>query len=380
MNPHLSWLPASAVRCSLVLGLLGLLGLPPASLAAAPTLDPLTHAATMHVRATTGVVLALGRAGNRLVAVGERGTILLSDDEGQAWRQVASPVSVSFTGVSFGDPQRGWIVGHGQVVLTTADGGQTWTRQLDGTQVAQIELAAAKASGDAALIRTAERLVEEGADKPFLDVHFFDANRGLVIGAYGSILATDDGGKTWRSRRAEVPNPGSRHLYRIHLRQQGSEQAVWIAGEQGLLLRAADATSAFIQIPTPYRGSFFGLASTQSALLVHGLRGNLWRSVDDGATWTQVAIPAPVTLTAATVLTDGSVVLVDEAGKLLRSTDDGASFTPVSLAKAAAFTDVLAGRGGSAILASVRGPLAVAPGPSGPSGPSGPFGKSPQTP
>ena len=363
-----SLVPSASIglrRRSLLLGLMGLAGLPLPVLAAAPNLDPLTHAAAMHVRATTSVVLALGRAGragNRLVAVGERGTILLSDDDGQAWRQVPSPVSVSLTGVSFGDDQHGWIVGHGQVVLTTSDAGQTWTRQLDGTQVAQIELTSAKASGDAGLIRTAERLVEEGADKPFLDVHFFDATHGLIVGAYGSILATDDGGKTWRSRRADVPNPGSRHLYRIHLRQQGSDQAVWIAGEQGLLFRAPDATSAFTPVPTPYKGSFFGLASTKTALLVHGLRGNLWRSADDGATWAQIAMPAPVTLTAATVLTDGSVVLVDEAGKLLRSTDDGASFTQVSLAKAAAFTDVLPGRDGAAILASARGPFAVTPG------------------
>ena len=94
-------------RRSLLLGLMGLAGLPLPVLAAAPNLDPLTHAAAMHVRATTSVVLALGRAGragNRLVAVGERGTILLSDD-GQAWRQVPSPVSVGLTGVSFGDDQ-----------------------------------------------------------------------------------------------------------------------------------------------------------------------------------------------------------------------------------------------------------------------------------
>jgi len=333
--------------------LLGLAGLPLASLAAAPDLNPLTHAAAMHVRATTSVVLALGRAGARLVAVGERGTILVSDDDGRVWRQVPSPVSVSFTGVSFSDEQHGWIVGHGQVVLATTDGGLTWGRQLDGTQVAQIELAAAKASGDAGLIRTAERLVAEGADKPFLDVHFFDASHGLVVGAYGSVLATDDGGKTWRSRRADVPNPGSRHLYRIHARGD----AAWLCGEQGLLYRAAGRNEAFTPIPIPYKGSFFGLVSTKTALLVHGLRGNLWRTPDDGATWAQVPMPAPVTITGAAVLSDASIVLVDEAGKLLRSTDEGASFTAVSLAKAAAFTDVLAGRGGAVILASARGPL-----------------------
>ncbi|MFZ2987457.1 WD40/YVTN/BNR-like repeat-containing protein [Ideonella sp.] len=348
-------------RRSLLLGWMGLPGLPLAGWAAAPDLDPLTHAAAMHVRATTSVVLALGRAGTRLVAVGERGTILLSDDEGQSWRQTACPVSVSLTGVSFGDDRNGWIVGHGQVVLHSSDGGQNWVRQLDGTQVAQIELSAAKASRDAELIRTAERLVGEGADKPFLDVHFFDANHGLVIGAYGSILATEDGGKTWRSRRAEMPNPGSRHLYRIHRRGEAASPELWLCGEQGLLCRANGREAAFTLVPTPYKGSFFGMASTRATLLVHGLRGNLWRSTDGGASWARVEMPAPVTLTAATVLSDASLVLVDEAGKLLRSTDEGASFTAVSLAKAAAFTDVLPARDGAVVLASARGPLRLAP-------------------
>lgn len=350
-------LRGAAVGC---LGGLGAVGSAVAVAAKAPSppdLDPLRHPAHPHVNALTSVILGLANRQQRILAVGERGTLLLSEDGGRQWRQCAVPVSVSLTGASFGDDRHAWVVGHGQVVLHSADGGQTWERQLDGHQVAQLELKAALASGDAQQIRTAQQQVRAGADLPFLDVHFFDAQHGLVIGAYGSILVTRDGGRTWRSRRADVPNPGARHLYQLHVCGDAVAPQVWICGEQGLLVRARGHDAVFERVQTPYGGTFFGMVSTADAVLVFGLRGNLWRSVDEGIGWVRVATPAPVTLTGGAAQPGRGLVLVNEAGGLLRSTDDGASVRAVTLAKAAAFTDVLWLPDGALVMASARGPL-----------------------
>jgi photosystem II stability/assembly factor-like uncharacterized protein len=328
--------------------------------AAPANFDPLQHPAAISVRATASVLLRLARAGERLVAVGERGTILLSDDQGKSWRQVPAPVSVSLTGVFFADDQNGWIVGHGQVVLHSQDGGQTWQRQLDGVQAARIELETAQADPNASedQRKTAQRLVKEGADKPFLDVHFFDAQHGLVVGAYGSIFATADGGKTWRSRRADLNNPAGRHLYRLHV--QGNE--LYLAGEQGALFHASGRDSRFEQVKTPYAGSFFGvLRSAKGDVLAYGLRGNLWRQAAGSDTWDQVPTPAPVTITSAALLRDGSIVMVDEAGKLLRSTDEGKSLAPLPLSQTASFTDVVQARDGGLALTSARGAVRIPP-------------------
>jgi photosystem II stability/assembly factor-like uncharacterized protein len=46
-------------------------------------------------RATHGVMLSLARAGDRLVAVGERGWIIVSDDNGNTWRQIPTSTSVT---------------------------------------------------------------------------------------------------------------------------------------------------------------------------------------------------------------------------------------------------------------------------------------------
>ena len=67
----------------------------------------------------------------RIVAVGERGLVILSDDRGASWRQVPSPVSVTLTMVRFADEQHGVAVGHGGTVLTTDDAGTTWRLPSD---------------------------------------------------------------------------------------------------------------------------------------------------------------------------------------------------------------------------------------------------------
>ena len=146
---------------------------------------PLKTPAMQVSAAQNGVLIDLARAGTRLVAVGERGLVVFSDDNGQSWHQASVPVSVSLTAVQFVDAQQGWAVGHAGVVLATRDGGEHWTLQLDGVRVAQLELEAAKAeqataaNPDDALARvqTAERLVADGADKPFLALQFIDAHR-----------------------------------------------------------------------------------------------------------------------------------------------------------------------------------------------------------
>src|SRR4051812_6883490 len=104
----------------------------PSRAAVTPAPAALTQPSILSAKASGAAMLALAQAGARLVAVGERGIVLLSDDNGKSWRQVATPVQVSLAAVQFVNEQSGWAVGHLGVVLHTADGGQTWRKQFDG--------------------------------------------------------------------------------------------------------------------------------------------------------------------------------------------------------------------------------------------------------
>jgi photosystem II stability/assembly factor-like uncharacterized protein len=242
-------------------------------------------------------LLAVAQAGSRLVAVGERGVVVLSDDAGAHWRQAREvPVSVTLTALCFVNAVHGWAVGHGGVVLRTDDGGETWLRQTEGGALARIELESVKARetrspGDPGIEQNrkmAERLVADGPDKPLLDVIFTDEEHGFVVGAEGLFFETTNGGKSWTSAMHRIENPQRRHLYAIRA-QHG---AVFVAGEQGLLLRSQDGGERFQSLPSPYSGSWFCLAVLPSgALVAAGLRGHAFYSADRGTTWSRIWVP-----------------------------------------------------------------------------------------
>lgn len=287
-------------------------------------------------RPASTVLLAAATAGQRTVAVGERGVLIVSDDGGAQWRQVALPTSVTLTAVRFADARHGVAVGHGGTVLTSADGGDTWTRRLDGQRLAQLALQQAQGRADAAAIRDAERLVAEGADKPFLDVLVWDEKRFLAVGAFGIAFATADGGQSWTPWMDRVPNPKAMHLYVA--RRAGN--TVLLAGEQGLALRSTDDGASFQPLASPYQGSWFtGELTGPHGIVLAGLRGNVWRSVDGGQQWAQVANPRPASITASLVAGD-ALLLANQAGQVLRLQAD--ALTPMETSSRAPLAGLVA--------------------------------------
>ncbi|MFS2140488.1 WD40/YVTN/BNR-like repeat-containing protein, partial [Duganella sp. Dugasp56] len=310
------------------------LALTPAALAespAAPTIPAaLTQPALVTPKALNAAMLAIAAAGQRLVAAGERGTILYSDDAGVSWRQARVPVSVSLTALQFVDARQGWAVGHQGVVLHSADGGATWNKQLDGIQAAALALkAAADIAGpeQARVQADAQHLVDDGPDKPFLDLYFDSARSGYVLGAYNLLFKTGDGGATWQPWQQHVANPKGLHLYGM----RGAGGALYLAGEQGLLLRSTDQGASFSALPTPYKGSYFGLlAARGGALVAFGLRGNAYWSGDQGASWSRIDTGIQASLAGGAELADGTLVLVSQGGDVLLSRDQGRSFAAPS--------------------------------------------------
>ena len=315
---------------AVLLTLLGGLAAAPCSCAATEpaALPVLSEPALQSPKAMAAATLAVARAGSRLVAVGERGTVLLSDDAGEHWRQAQTvPVRVTLTCVRFVNEHTGWAAGHLGVILRSNDAGQTWTKQLDGVQAAAAVAAAARDLSDEKAQRNAQRFAEEGPDKPFFDIAFADAQHGLAVGAYNLAFATADGGKSWQPALQRLPNPKSLHLYGV--RYVGDK--VYVVGEQGLLLKSDDAGATFNALASPYKGSYFGLLAARSgSLIAYGLRGNAVRSTDQGEHWDTLATGLPMCISAGADLGPAGLALLSQTGELLLSRDDGASFSKLS--------------------------------------------------
>ncbi|MDO8252598.1 MAG: YCF48-related protein [Rhodoferax sp.] len=322
----------------------------PAGAASVPAV--LSLPALMSPKALGAATLAVTRAGKRLVAVGERGTVLLSDDHGASWKQAQVPVQATLTSVRFADEKTGWAAGHLGVILRSDDAGASWHKQLDGIAAAVLVLQAAQSAGDEKAIANARRWVEEGADKPFFDLEFIDAQRGFAVGAYGLIFATVDGGKTWACVGSRLPNPKSLHLY--GLRAHGN--TLLIAGEQGLLLRSTDGGLSFSALASPYKGSFFGLLHTAGdAWVAYGLRGTAYRSLDAGTQWEKLDSGVPMAIGAGVPLPNGGYVLMSQAGDVLLGRDEGPALKRTPAREPVPVSGVAMAADGSLVLATLRG-------------------------
>ena len=205
-------------------------------------------------------LLDVANAGQRLVAVGQRGHVLYSDDAGQQWQQANVPVSSDLNAVYFSTRQQGWAVGNDGVILHSNDAGVTWKKQLDGREIGALlvkhyaALANAEPSNEQwpLLVAEGQRLVEEGADKPLLDVWFADDKLGYVVGVFNLILRTEDGGQSWTPFQDRTDNPQNFHLNAI----ASTGDALYIVGEQGLVLKWDDAQQHFAAVKPRIRAAF----------------------------------------------------------------------------------------------------------------------------
>ena len=309
-------------------------------------------------------LLATARADDLLVAVGQRGHILYSDDSGNNWLQASVPVSADLNAVSFPSAQQGWAVGSDGVVLHSSDAGATWNKQLDGRQIGDLlvkhygALAQAEPGNErwAQLVEDGQRLTKEGADKPLLDVWFANDLEGYVVGVFNLILRTEDGGKHWTPFQDRTDNPQGLHLNAI----ASTGDALYIAGEQGLLLKFDDAQQRFLAVPTPYQGSFFGVVGKPGEVLVYGLRGHVFRSTDGGTSWSPLNTGLQVNITAATLDVDGRYELFTQAGHRLVSQDGEASLKLMAQQNPSPVAGATQAANGALVLVGSRGARALA--------------------
>ncbi|POG10212.1 glycosyl hydrolase [Pseudomonas putida] len=331
----------------------------PCGVARAAYVDVLDLPARPSALAVHSALRDVAWAGDRLVAVGARGHIVYSDNQGQDWHQANVPVSADLNALAFPTPEDGWAVGNDGVILHSPDGGVNWAVQLDGRQIGALVAAhyqaLAKAHPDderwTQFAAEGQRLEEEGADKPFLGVCFVDARHGYAVGVFNLILRTDDGGASWVPMQDRTDNPQGLHLNAI--RAVGDD--LYVAGEQGLLLKWNTQQQRFVALPSPYQGSWFGILGKPGEVLAYGLRGHLARSLDGGQSWTEVDTGLGQSITAATLDNRGDYWLFSQAGHVLRSHDGGLSFALQAQVPLAPVAGALQARGNGTVLVGERG-------------------------
>ena len=270
--------------------------------------------------AARAALLGVCAAGDRLVAVGAHGIVLLSDDFGASWRQARDvPTQTTLTAVTFIGPDKGFAVGHDRVILKTEDRGESWSmRYVD---------------------------IERGG--PLLTVAFLDDKRGFAMGGFGLVLESNDGGWRWRERplrRGEVDDLSLNKAIAV-------DDSVYVAADHGRVYRQADSGSDFIASQAPTDAAFWdALALSDGSILLCGSKGEVWRARRDLSGWTSLDAPPSRGFTAIALTLDGRLALAGLGGALAFGTQAGDQLVP---ARARALTNY------AALIAGPRGQLVL---------------------
>ncbi|MFN5994075.1 MAG: WD40/YVTN/BNR-like repeat-containing protein [Betaproteobacteria bacterium] len=319
-----------------------------------PAVGPLTKQTMSRLLLTD-----VAREGNRIVAVGDRGYIVYSDNDGQSWQRAKTPSGLALlNSVCFSDANTVWAVGHDSVILKSTDQGKEWTQVYSSAK----------------------------DQRPLMDVLFVDANHGFAVGAYGAFLETVDAGKTWTLRKAipvvAKPKPSTsarggrgagieveddtdksadedKHLNAVIKLGEGK---LFIAGEAGTMLLSNDNGKSWERVVSPYKGSYFGaIVANDGSVLVLGLRGNVFRSADPSLrAWTPVASNTKASMMSATKLADGAIILSGLSGTLLMSRDNGQTFAPIESGTIKPLAAAVQGKGATLVVVGETGARDVA--------------------
>lgn len=278
--------------------------------------------------ATQATMLDAVWAGERMVAVGDHGIVLLSDDHGKNFRQASSvPLSTPLTGVSFVDARHGWAVGHWGAILLTTDGGESWQLQR----------------------------LSSAEDRPLFAVHFFNARQGVAVGLWALVLTTEDGGQTWTEQHLQPP-PGSKkadlNLMGLFADRQGK---LYATGEHGQVLLSEDQGQSWSYLDTGYEGTLWsGAALADGSLLLGGQRGTLLQGSAKGGDFRKLPMQSKGSVTSIAV-SGARVLAVGLDGLMLVSGDAGHSFEERQSSEGLSLTAALLGPDGSPVLFSRRG-------------------------
>jgi photosystem II stability/assembly factor-like uncharacterized protein len=199
------------------------------------------------------------------------GRVFKTSDGGATWTLQQSPTKRNLFKVAFATPQRGTAVGDFGTIVHTEDGGATWT---------EVELPEDFKLPDSAL--------DSGVlpnDALLYGLTYVDENHGWIAGEFGTILATTDGGKTWKQQKTGVETT----LFGIDFSDAKTGIAV---GIDSIILRTDDGGATWTPLRSPFQErSYYEVAISGQYAWIVGGQGTILVSSDGGKEWTQFKTP-----------------------------------------------------------------------------------------
>lgn len=247
-----------------------------------------------------------------VVLTGKSGIVYRSQDGGRTFQQQQTGIERNLVSVAFGDKQTGIAVGDAGTILRTADGGSTWQKIPVPDQIPLPE-------------EIAE--VVDRTDILFYDVSFPDPQHAWIVGEFGVILTSSDGGLTWAAQHSPVQST----LFGVTFTDASNG---WSVGMSSVMLRTRDGGASWERVEIPKRPGFqlslYALSVKGKHAWAIGDSGFLLSSADAGNTWNLVDVPiqlASTWLRGLSLTDDGHGMITGAEGLLLSI--EGETFTPM---------------------------------------------------
>lgn len=172
---------------------------------------------------------------------GYYGTVLRTDDGGEAWQLSTIGSTDLLRRVDFVDENKGWAISHRGSIFHSADGGQTWDTQ------------------------------HQIADTYLRDISFIDQNVGWAVGHNATILHTIDGGKNWVDQ--ELANYVGRDLPRLSGVAAFDAMHAIAVGEFGVVAITANGGATWTVVPVPVKTTYTAVTAARNFAMAVGLDG-----------------------------------------------------------------------------------------------------------
>ncbi len=243
---------------------------------------------------------------------------------GMTTQKKTAPVDETKRGAFFAVTRVGsWIAAAGEHgrILNSTDNGKTWVRgkttvdqPITCIYLLNDRLGWAAGYGGV-ILRTIDGGVSWDSvrapmpnDPPIFAIWFQDEHLGIAVGADSRVYRSVDGGTHWSVSTIET----QAHLYTVARTGDG---VIWIAGEDHALYNSPDQGLHWQKISPPFSGSFFGAVPlAEHRLLVFGLRGRV--SLCELSGFIETTQIADENLFAGIMLKDGRVILAGQRGRI----------------------------------------------------------------
>jgi photosystem II stability/assembly factor-like uncharacterized protein len=178
-----------------------------------------------------------------------------------------------------------------------------------------VALCATAMVGTAVAENRESRVVES-----LFDAKLLDGGVGWVVGAFGAVFKTTDGGQTWFAQKT----PSLDYLYGIDF--TSPERGV-VVGKSGTILTTEDGGSTWVARPSGTDRNLFAVSyATPDKIWAVGDWGAVVASEDGGKTWTDRSLSDDIVLTAVDWLDEKHGLIVGEFGTVRYTQDGGQTF------------------------------------------------------